>query len=128
REAGLRAAGGDAIRLTHGRLTVALEKGQASRLVFGIRYSVFGIRKPNTEHRTPNAVSLYYNRAFPSAAIATRDFASRTHTMIPDICLEHAGRLLLLDPKFRSYDNADEQKSITEYSGRDYETFRKHPA
>jgi len=106
REAGLRTVGGDAVRLTHGRLTLALAKGQASKLVFRID------RNTGTpEHR--NTLSLYYNRAFPSAVVGSREAASRTHTMIPDICLERAGRFLLLDPKFRPYDlPGEEQEDI----------------
>lgn len=121
RSAGLRVLGGDVVRMTRGRLTIMLAKGQASRLVFRCSGAqVLG---------SLSTVSLYYNRAFPGAAVGSRQAASRTHTMIPDICLERAGRFLLLDAKFRLYDlPGEEPEGADGAGGRDFATARANPA
>jgi hypothetical protein len=95
---GWQPAAGDAVRQTPRGLGVSLVKGKASRLVF---------RKEGAE------LSLFYNRAFLSAVVGSRQAASRTHTLVPDISLERGGRFLLLDPKYRSYAQPGDEQDET---------------
>jgi hypothetical protein len=92
---GWQPVGGDAVRLVHNRIAVNLAKGQSSRLHF---------------QKDGRALSITYNRTFLSAASGSERIASCTHALIPDICLESEGRLLLLDAKFRSYANEGEEQ------------------
>lgn len=115
REAGWQPVGGDAVLLSDSRLSVALTKGQASRLLF---------RRPGSP-----PLALYYNRAFASANVGSREIASRTHTMIPDICLEHGDRLFLLDAKFRTYAQPRaEQTDLNKIIVTDKKSVHKSPA
>jgi hypothetical protein len=90
RTLGYRARQGDAVVLSQNRLSIRLAKGQLSRLLFSA---------PSRR----DTVALFYQRAYPAARAASSGIHSRTHAMIPDMTLERGGRLLLLDPKFRSY-------------------------
>jgi hypothetical protein len=100
RSLGFRARQGDAVMLSYDRLTIRLEKGRESRLLF-------------SAPATRETVTLFYNRAYPGAKAASSGIHSRTHAMIPDITLEWRERLLLLDPKFRSYwESGTEQEDI----------------
>lgn len=119
RALGFRALGGDAVRLRQGRLSILLEKGQASRLEFRVESRESGVGRRVSPRSLPpdSRLLLFYNRAFPSAAAGSREAASRTHTMIPDICLECAGRLLLLDPKYHAYGAREEEQESAERRG-----------
>ncbi len=86
---GFRAVSGDSVQVRPGRLSLQLAKGRASRLRFSLRSQL---------------VELYYNRAFAGPSADEAQPGSRSHTMIPDICLECRGRFLVLDAKYRSYD------------------------
>jgi hypothetical protein len=114
RSAGWEAVAGDAVRLTTRGLGLSMVKGQASRIL---------LRKERQE------LSLYYNRAFPSAAVGSAQAHSRTYTLIPDISLELGGRFLLLDPKYRSYsDRGAEQEDVAKIQVTDYEAVRTNQA
>lgn len=86
-------AGGSAVRVSTQGISLQLEKGRKSELLFA---------------RDSKELTLTYQTLFPSAAqslnFAAARCVSRTHAMQPDICLEFGGRLYLLDPKFRAYE------------------------
>jgi hypothetical protein len=131
RALGSRAQGGDAVQLRQSRLSIMLEKGQASRLEFQVESRGAGAeRRASSRLSTPDSrLLLFYNRAFPSAAAGSRETVSRTHMMIPDICLEYAGRLLLLDPKYHTYSARGEEPENADMRGTaDGESIRIHRA
>lgn len=86
---GCRAADSDHFALHRSGLTFRLAKGEASRIDF-----------VSPDRR---ALSLTYNREFARAGRRQGGWRSRSHTMRPDITLERDGRLLILDPKFKTY-------------------------
>lgn len=92
RDLGFRTTGAGDFRLSRAGLTFTLLKGTASRLTF----------RRSADSRT---VTLTYNRAFQRAKGAgdTDGWHSRSHALRPDIVLESAGRLLVLDAKFKTY-------------------------
>jgi len=74
-------------------LTFALAKGHTSRLEFA---NADGTRR----------LTVTYNREFGRASSRAgdpADWRSRSHAMRPDITIERDGRLLVLDPKFKTY-------------------------
>jgi predicted component of viral defense system (DUF524 family) len=88
REAGFRTVSAEDFALSRAGLTFSLVRGRASRLTF--------------QDRAGRTATLTYNREF--RAKPDRDgWRSRSHRMRPDMTLESAGRLLLLDAKYKSY-------------------------
>ncbi len=90
RDIGFRTIAADDFFLSRAGLTFTLIRGRASSLTF--------------LHPTGQRVKVTYNRNFPPPAELRRDgWYSRSHTMRPDIVLETANRLLVLDAKFKTY-------------------------
>nr|CAA9260418.1 hypothetical protein AVDCRST_MAG63-2498 [uncultured Armatimonadetes bacterium] len=90
RALGWRAARADGFSLLRSGLTFSLARGQASRIEFS---------GPDGQ-----TLSLTYNREFPRGRKAGGGgWHSRSHAMRPDVTLETSDRLLVLDPKFKTY-------------------------
>jgi len=90
RALGWRAVGADGFALLRSGLRFSLARGTASRIAFA------GTRG--------ESLTLTYNREFPRAGARDETgWRSRSHAMRPDITLEIGGRLVILDPKFKTY-------------------------
>lgn len=89
RELGCRVVRADTFALHRSGLTFTLAKGDASRL---------DLLAPDGR-----PLSLTYNREFARAGRRADGWRSRSHAMRPDITLERNGRLLILDPKFKTF-------------------------
>lgn len=143
--------GGELLRATPTGLRLTVATGRTSRLCF-----------QRLQRQGTDTLSLYYQPLFVSAnrehrenrekrrvgtdgrernngseeREATREawFCSRSHAMQPDMALSYAGRLILLDPKFKRFLTAEEaQEDIDKmHTYRDAITYRggttAHPA
>lgn len=107
RALGWRPVENDCLPIAPTGMRLRLAHGQASRIRF---------RAPDSASAADN-LDLFYQPLFASANRApgtpTRGYRSLSHVMQPDIALERDGRLLLLDPKYRSYtEPGDEQEDV----------------
>ncbi len=93
RSLGFRASGEtDVVRIGRSGVALSLATNSSSRVVLwdGGR-----------------AVTIRYQSHFPRARSGTPGFHSRASAMTPDITLEHDGRILILDAKFKTYAERD---------------------
>ncbi len=111
REIGWKTGETDCLPIVPTGMRLRLAHGKASR----IRFHATGGRESPSD---PNAgLELIYQPLFSSANQGTMlpqtGYRSLSHVMQPDIALVRHGRLLLLDPKYRSYGtDGDEQEDV----------------
>lgn len=84
---GFRASGGDAVRVAESGVSLHLATGAASTLVL---------------RQGAQTVRATYGRRFDAAPDA-HGYVSAAQSLVPDIVLESANRLLVLDAKFKTY-------------------------
>lgn len=98
RSLGWRATGAEGFALARGGLTFSVAPGAAVRWTFARAGEKRGV------------TTLTYARHFRSgggSGDATAGWHSRSHALTPDVTLEHAGRLLVFDAKFKTYAGAE---------------------
>ena len=84
---GFRAAQADAVRVAESGVSLSLATGKASHI---------------TLRRGDQTVRATFQRRFTDTP-DTHGFRAAAHDLMPDIVLEHAGQLLVLDAKFKTY-------------------------